>query len=79
LSLKIIWIDQNYVPENISIIQNTKSPLFFPPTLRREGLRGISICFYYAKNKTKKFIEKLMRLKESKNSKIIVEELEVYA
>jgi hypothetical protein len=31
------------------------------------------------KRKQKKFIEKLMRLKEKKNSKIIVEELEVYA
>jgi|YNPMSStandDraft_1061717.scaffolds.fasta_scaffold178315_2 hypothetical protein len=53
------------------------NPPYFSPFVKG-GLRGISICFYYAKNKTKKFIEKLMRLKESKNSKIIVEELEVY-
>jgi hypothetical protein len=31
LSLKIIWIDQNYVPKNISIIQNNnKSPFNSP-------------------------------------------------
>jgi len=28
--MKIISIDQNYVPKNISIIQNIKSPFNFP-------------------------------------------------
>jgi hypothetical protein len=69
LSLKIKWIVQNYVPKNISIIQNTKSPYSSP--FDKGGSRGISICFYFICKK--KFIEKLIRLKESKNSKIILE------
>jgi hypothetical protein len=55
LSLKIIWIDQNYVPKNISIIQNTKSPFNSP--FVKGGDRGILnrgifdlFLFYLQKN-----------------------------
>jgi hypothetical protein len=62
LSLKIIWIVQNYVPKNISIIQNTKSPFISSP-FDKGGFRGILICFYFICRE--KFIEKLIIVKEN--------------
>jgi len=56
LSLKIKWIVQNYVPKNISIIQNTKSPFIFSPFDKGGGRgilnRGILICFTLSSRKT---------------------------
>jgi hypothetical protein len=38
--MKIKWIVQNYVPKNISIIQNTKSPFIFSSPFDKGGVRG---------------------------------------
>jgi hypothetical protein len=56
-----MWIDQNYVPKNISIIQNTKS-LFNSP-FDKGGSRGIFDLFLFYLQK--KLIEKLTRVKEN--------------
>jgi hypothetical protein len=80
LSLNKRWIEQNYVSTIFQLFKILNPPLFFSRRYVRGGRgilnNGILICFILS---AKKFIEKLMRLKEKKNSKMIVEKLDVYA